>query len=210
MDNYKGIKNIILDFGGVIIDVDYHRTEKEFTFLGAKNFNDIFNQARQSSLFDSWEIGEISENEFFSRLEKYLPSGTPREASIAAWNAMMGGFPKENYELLIRLKEDYRTFLLSNTNETHLRHYFGKLNEMYGLKNMDSFFEKTYYSNQIHMRKPNVEIFEHIIKENKLVPNETLFVDDSIQHVEGARKAGIQAHHLKKPQKLTELFPLKF
>ncbi len=208
MDNYKNIKNIILDFGGVIIDINYHLTEKAFALLGVENFDDIFNQARQSKLFDRWDKGEISENEFFITLEKHLPSGTSRDETLSAWNAMLGDFPKENYDLLNRLKTRYRTFLLSNTNDAHLRHYFDKLNEMYDLRNMDSFFEKTYFSNQIHMRKPDVEIFEHIIRENMLVPHETLFVDDSIQHVEGARKAGLQAHHLEKPQKLTELFPL--
>ncbi len=202
----SNIKNLILDFGGVIIDVDYNRTINAFKTLGLKNFDELFNQASQSRLFDLFDTGECSSDEFFGRLEKYLSPAVSRQQVVSAWNAMLGGFPKENYELLLKLKTHYRTFLLSNTNETHLDYYFSKLKEWYGISNMDGFFEETYYSHQIHLRKPETEIFEYVIDENRLNPRETLFVDDSLQHVKGARKAGLHAIHLKPPSRLRDIF----
>jgi putative hydrolase of the HAD superfamily len=121
---------------------------------------------------------------------------------------MLGDFPLENYELLLQMKNRYRTFLFSNTNETHLDFYFRKLKAWYGIDDMDPLFEKTYYSCRLGLRKPDVEGFQHIIAENNLNPAETLFIDDSIQHVEGARKAGLRAFHLQKPMTLKEVLIL--
>ena len=203
---HKGIKNIIFDFGGVIINIDYLLTRDAFIKLGIENFDEIYNQLKQNPVFDKFEIGEIEEGEFFGELEKLSPPNIERSALISAWNAMLLDFPKENYEFLMQIKGKYRTFLLSNTNEAHLEFYFKKLKDWYGIENMDPLFEKTYYSCRVKLRKPNVEIFEHLLHENKLNPEETLFIDDSPQHVEGAKKAGLKAHHLVKPEGIIDLF----
>jgi len=206
MNLLTGIKNIIFDFGGVIININYLLTKDVFAQLGIENFDEIYSQLKQNPVFDKFETGEIGENEFFSELEKYTPVPIERSALIEAWNAMLLDFPKPNYELLKQIKGKYRTFLLSNTNETHLEYYFKKLEVWYKMDSMDSLFEKTYYSCRINLRKPNVDIFEYVLQNNNLNPEETLFIDDSLQHVEGARMAGLRAHHLVKPENITDIF----
>jgi FMN phosphatase YigB (HAD superfamily) len=187
MEILKGIKNIIFDFGGVVIDIDYHRTKDSFKDLGAENFDELYSQFQQKQLFSLFETGEINEDDFFSGLKSMLPVSIETEKLIHAWNAMLLDFPGENYEFLKSIKSRYRTFLLSNTNETHLEYYFNRIKEWYGIENMDSLFEKTYYSCRLGLRKPNPEIFEFVLKDAGLLPEETLFIDDSPQHVEGAR-----------------------
>ena len=196
MNLTKGIKNIIFDFGGVIINIDYLLTRDAFIKLGITNFDEIYNQLKQNPVFDKFETGEIEEDEFFVALEKLSPPNIERSALISAWNAMLLDFPIENYDFLKQIKGKYRTFLLSNTNETHLDFYFKKLKDWYSIENMDPLFEKTYYSCRVKLRKPNVEIFECVLDDMGLSPEETLFIDDSPQHVEGAKKAGLRAHHL--------------
>jgi len=200
------IKNIIFDFGGVIINIDYFLSRDAFKKLGVENFDEIYSQFQQTPIFDLFEIGRIDEETFFSELENLAKIKLQRKDSLAAWNAMLLDFPKENYEFLKQIKNKYRTFLLSNTNETHLETYFKKLKGWYGIDNMDSLFEKTYYSCRLYLRKPDVEIFNYVINDASLNPAETLFIDDSPQHVEGARKAGLQAYHLVKPEGIIDLF----
>lgn len=204
--NHHTIKNIIFDFGGVIINLHYSLTLEKLKNLGINDFEKHFTQYSQSGLFDKLDKGLISGEDFFTELAMLYPVKPAKSALTDAWNAMLLDFPQERADLLRNLKTRYRTFLLSNTNEIHLDYFFGKLNEWYGVGNMSSFVHKEYYSNRIHMRKPDIEIFKHVIDENNLVPEETLFIDDTLQHIEGAKKAGLNAYHLVPPETITELF----
>ncbi len=120
---------------------------------------------------------------------------------------MLLDFPSAHLKLLQNLKSHYNTYLLSNTNESHITYYNNKIKDWYGLDSFLPLFDEVYYSHEVKMRKPDPEVFEHILKENDLIPDETLFIDDSYQHIEGANTLGIRTHHLKKPQKITDIFP---
>lgn len=205
MNLLHGIKNIIFDFGGVVINIDYQKTRDAFMSSGIENFDQVYSQAKQNPIFDLFETGKIHEEDFFSELERLAPSGIQRDKIKSAWNAMLLDFPEENLQFLKKIKNSYRTFLLSNTNEAHLKYYFGKVKDWYGIDNMDPLFEKAMYSCRLGYRKPHAEIFELVLKENRLDPSETLFIDDSLQHVEGAKKCGIRAHHLQKKENIITL-----
>lgn len=206
MDPLKGIKNIIFDWGGVIINISYPSTRQAFIDMGMKDFDEHFSQFRQTEIFNRLDIGKASGEEFFEAIIREIPQEVSMEEVRNAWNAMLQDFPEENYELLKRLKGQYRTFLYSNTNEPHLEYYFARLKKQYGIDSMDPLFEKAYYSCRFGMRKPDKESFIKILEENNLIPEETLFIDDTLMHVEGARKAGINAIHLAPPARLTSLF----
>lgn len=199
------IKNIIFDLGGVCININYFLTRDAFIKLGIKNFDEIYSQAKQNPVFDLFETGKIDEDAFFSELENQTNHQIKRTDAIVAWNAMLLDFPEENFKTLNEIKSQYRTFLFSNTNETHLEYYFSQIKNWYGLENMDSLFEKAYYSCRLGMRKPNVEAFVRVINENSLNPKETLFIDDSLQHVEGAKAAGLKAYHLNEVMSIAEV-----
>ncbi|MES2567042.1 MAG: HAD family phosphatase [Bacteroidota bacterium] len=199
------IKNIIFDLGGVIINLDYERTINEFNKISNKPFESIFTQLQQSPVFDQFDKGTISESEFFAELRKSIQTEISYEKILHAWNALLLDFPKHRLELLTRLKSKYRLFLLSNTNETHVKKLESILYEQHGYQNLESFFEKVYYSNRIGMRKPDREIFAFVLKENNLNKEETLFIDDSPQHVNGARESGLHAHLLTNGTDISEL-----
>ena len=201
----QGIKNIIFDFGGVIIEIEFDRVRQAFSLLGIGDFDKHFNQFQQSMVFDSFDTGRVSEDEFFSELEKHLRPGVKRAEVVAAWNAMLGRFPEENFQFLMDIKKRYNTYLLSNTNATHIPFYFQKLKEWFGIESMDVFFKKTYYSHQIHLRKPDTAVFDFVCSDAGLEKRETLFIDDSPQHIIGARKAGLRAYHLQKPYTILDL-----
>lgn len=199
------IKNIIFDLGGVIINLDIPKTISEFNKISAQPFESIYTQLQQTPIFDLFDKGHISESEFFLELRQYLKSNVSDGDILYAWNAMLLDFPKHRLELLSELKNNYRIFLLSNTNETHINQFEADLYQQHGYKNLEPFFEKVYYSCRMGMRKPDTEIFETVLKENKLNSSETIFIDDSPQHVNGALKIGIKAHLLPKGKDVKEL-----
>src|SRR5205823_3635700 len=109
---------------------------------------------------------------------------------IDAWNALLLEFPPERIGLLKELKSRYRLFLFSNTNAIH----YNKFRQMYHNSfsgELEDLFEKAYFSHSLGHRKPDTGGFELIIKENRLDPKQTLFVDDAFINVEGALKVGL-------------------
>lgn len=194
LHNYK---NIIFDFGGVIININYQLTTKAFQKLGLENFDELFSKAKQSNLFDLYEKGSISSAEFRKRLNSFLNLKLSDTEIDAAWNAMLLDLPQDRLDLLKKLKQTHRTFLLSNTNEIHIHTIWKTLKTEKGIDGMGDFFENVYLSYEMGMRKPDAEIFEKVLKENNLDPSETLFIDDSPQHIEGAKKLGIQTYWLE-------------
>jgi putative hydrolase of the HAD superfamily len=185
------IKNVIFDLGGVILNIDYHLTAKRFVELGVKNFDELFSQAQQSTLFDDLETGQISPADFRDQLRNIVKLDLTNEQIDDAWNKMLLDLPKERIDILLAAKENYRTFLLSNTNIIHLDAYTEDLQKAHGIENLGKLFEKEYYSHEIELRKPNKEVFEFVLEQNGLEASETLFIDDSIQHIKGANEVGI-------------------
>lgn len=199
------IKNIILDLGGVIINLDIPKTISAFNLIAPSNFETIYTQLQQTPLFDEFDKGLISEEDFFKGLNKALQVNCTQQQLINAWNAMLLDFPQHRLDLLKKLKTNYRLFLLSNTNETHVTEFEKQLQQVNGYQNLEPFFEKVYYSCRMGMRKPDVEIFEQVLKENNLNASETVFIDDTIHHINGALKAGINAYLLPKNKELEDL-----
>lgn len=198
------IKNIILDLGGVIINLDILRTITAFDAMSDEPFQNIYTQLKQTPIFDKYDKGTILELEFFTALKLNIQTHATIDQMKEAWNDMLLDFPVDRLELLKKLKNRYRLFLLSNTNETHIKIFEKKLQQL-GYINLEPFFETVYYSCRMGMRKPNIEIFEYVLQQHHLVATETIFIDDTQQHVDGAQKAGIQAHLLPKNKEVVTL-----
>ncbi len=203
----KESRNIIFDLGGVIFDIDYKLTTEAFRNLGIKEASILYSKSSQAKLFDDLEKGNITEGDFFSEIRKLSHSGSGDQEIRNAWNALLIGLPVENVNLLMELKKDHRLFLLSNTNSIHETAYRKMIVDQFGSFIFDDIFEKIYLSHHLHMRKPDIRIFQFVLKDSQLNPETTIFIDDSPQHVEGGRKAGITSFHLK-DQRLTEFFKM--
>lgn len=192
------VRNIIFDLGGVLLNLDMERTAKSFRELGMLDFDAHYSQAKQSGLFNDFDCGRISSEAFREALKRHLPASTSDAQIDSALNAMLLDLPQERMDLLQLLSKKYRLFLLSNTNEIHVKSFSAYLKKTIGREDFSDYFEKWYYSCRIGKRKPDAEIFEFVLKENHLVAAETIFIDDSIQHVEGAARCGLNALLLDK------------
>ena len=205
MIDLGGIRNVILDLGGVILELDVDRTIRAFHALGFPPLQSSDIILSKYPFFLEYETGKISTDEFIHQIMGLFGDHVTREKVLDAWNAMILGFTRENINLLLDLRGKYSLFLLSNTNAIHEKIYNGQLRREHGIENLDRIFEKVYYSHRLKMRKPDPEIFRHVLKDSDLVPGESLYIDDTQVHVEMARSLGIQAYHLAYPERLTDI-----
>jgi glucose-1-phosphatase len=198
------IKNIILDFGGVLFDIDYHAPHREFTKLGWSEFNIDYSQAAQNEIYDLLEIGAIEPKTFWDYLTSKMP-GVPIIEIEKAWNSILLHPISHRIEKLHLLKSKYRTCLLSNTNAIHAPVFERMMQASGEWQMMLDNFDAIHYSHDIKMRKPHPETFLHVCQLHHFRPEETIFVDDSIQHVKGAIEAGLIGLHLTPSIELFEL-----
>lgn len=202
------IKNIIFDFGGVIIPINYHLCGKALELFGYHDFNKLFNQASQHHLFDEFEKGHISPEIFRQNMRELTGLSLSDREIDEVWNAMILDYSDEHIALLKKVKTHYRIFLLSNSNQIHYNKFFPEFCRNYGFSAFDELFDKAYFSHEMHQRKPDPEVFLTVLKEQGLLADETLFIDDSIQHVKSAAQLGIHTHFLDpaKGERTPDLF----
>ena len=201
----ENIKNIIFDLGGVLLNVDYHKTADAFKALGATKFDELYSQTNANHLFEALETGEISEVDFYQKIYNYCKPGTSVDQMQAAWNAILLNFREDSLIILNTLKSKYNLFLLSNTNSIHLTAFNKTLLETTGNASLDQYFKKSYYSHIIQMRKPYVETYNWVLKHGNMLAAETLFIDDSINNINGAIDAGIKTHLLLPTETIRDL-----
>ncbi len=202
----RGFKNIIFDFGGVIIDIDYNRTISAFQNLGIRNFEERSLKLIQSGLFDDLETGAVTPEEFRQQIRNISDEPLTDAQINTAWNAILVDVPEEKINFLDQLKSDHRLFLLSNTNKIHEKTFTEMIMKKFGENVLTKIFERVYFSHHLKLRKPDPEIFRYVLKANNLEASETLFVDDSLQHIEAAKEVGLQTYHYKIGNSLQSIF----
>ena len=168
------IKNVVFDFGDVFINLDKEAPIKELKRLG---INEISHEMIE--IAKQFEIGAFSSNEFVNKFTTMFPKILESDFKNA-WNAILKDFPRHRFDFLRTLSESkkYRLFLLSNTNAIHIA-YIQKQWGVQLFNEFKSFFEQFYLSHEIHLRKPSSEIYEFVLSENDLIPEETFFIDDT-------------------------------
>lgn len=193
------IKSIIFDLGGVIINVDASFTMAAFSKLGIPNPHEIFTLEKQGRLCDRLEVGDITAREFICELSELTPNDVPYEEILTAWNAMLLDIPAHRIDLLKQLRKKYDLYLLSNTNPMHTQYVNNLMLKTHDIT-FEDLFLKIYYSFEVGLRKADPKVFQHILDENELNPNQTLLVDDLENNILSAHNLGIQTLHVKRNQ----------
>lgn len=200
----QGIKNIIFDLGGVLLNLDMNKTLNAYKSMGIENIESYFKIGHADSFFKLYETGDISDEEFLYRIEQLEGNTGTREEILAAWNALLLDFPKQRVNWLQSLKSNYRLFLFSNTNALHLDYFQRVFQQDHGF-HMDELFEKAYYSHLVNLRKPDHASYRLVLDENNLLAHETVFIDDALINVEAANTVGIKGVHLEKGREVVDL-----
>ncbi|MFN0213975.1 MAG: HAD family hydrolase [Saprospiraceae bacterium] len=187
------IRNILFDFGNVLFDLNLSAFEREMALLLGDRFDAAKENLGRDRVFELYETGGINTAEFVEKLchasETLL---TPKQVT-AAWNAIFIGMPQHRFEMLMRLRQRFKVFLLSNINDLHERWIIDYMLREHGLSEYESrYFDGVYFSHLIRLRKPSLEAFEYVLADAEILPEETVFFDDLPENVDAARMLGIQ------------------
>jgi FMN phosphatase YigB (HAD superfamily) len=204
---HPSVRNLIFDLGGVILDLSVDHTIESFSKLSGVPKQKVMDIFHSSPGFNDYESGKMTDAGFRDYLRDIYKTDSSDQQIDACWNAMLGGIAMEKLHLLRRLKKSYSVYLLSNTNEIHLSYINSMiLPKLTGERSLDSYFHKAYYSHRMLKRKPDVEIFEQVLRENQLKASDTLFFDDNSLNVEGAKLAGLQTVYVTSPDLILDYF----
>jgi len=189
------ITTIIFDLGGVILNLDQDRTLRAFKRLGV----DLEDINEMSTIFSDFEVGKINANDFRQAIMTHLKGNATENEIDAAWNAMLLDLPTERLTYLKFLRKNFNVHLLSNTNSIHIDAFNKYLLDEHPNIDWYAQFDKVYYSYEIGLRKPNKDIYEFVLQENKLKPHECLFIDDLKANLNGAGHVGMHTIWAKNP-----------
>ena len=202
----KNIRNLIFDFGGVLIDLDRNRCIEQFRQLGLTDIDKMLDVSHQQDFFLQLETGRISCEEFRDCVSLHIGRPVSDEAIDEAWNSFLVGIPTYKLDLLLELRKDYMVYLLSNTNAIHWewarKHAFPHK----GFRTED-YFEQAFLSYEMHLAKPNPAIYRQLLEETGIRPEETLFIDDSPENCSVAQTLfGISTYCPKPHEDWSHLF----
>lgn len=198
-------RNLIFDLGGVIINLETNRTVQAFAQL-AGQLPDALRPLMAEPFFNEYEKGNLTDEQFRAHVRSALSLSCSDEAIDRAWNAMLLDIPTAKIRLLQQLAGSHRLFLLSNTNPIHFACFNAQVAKLTGHESLAPYFERTYYSHQLNMRKPDEEIYKHVLTDAGLTAAETLFLDDNEANLAGAKRVGIQAFHVHHPDVIFDFF----
>ncbi len=193
------IKNLIFDMGGVLIDLDQHKCMDNFKKLGFKNIADYIDPYTQQGFFADFETGNISVQEFYTIVKSKCRNNITDEDIANALNSFLLEIPQKKLDAILKLREQFKIFLLSNTNAIH----FPWISQKY---EFDKYFDKCYTSYTLHYVKPDPRIFIHVLKDAGIQASETLFIDDSPVNIAAASNLGFLTHLAKEKEDFTQLF----
>lgn len=201
----KNIKNIVFDLGGVLIDLDFKNGTNGLQKAGFTNAKEQLLAFERESIFQRFELGEMTENEFRNAIRKNSIVTLTDTEIDNLWNQILLEIPRKKLELILDLRGKYRVYLLSNTNPIHWNYIRNNAFNYRGFR-VNDYFEKTFLSFEMHLAKPDKAIFEKMLQDANLLPEETLFIDDMEVNCKAAEELGIQAYHYHIGDDLNKIF----
>ena len=200
------IKNIIFDLGGVILDIDENIVYKELEKMGI-NVSELSHSKEFMDIFSKFDIGVYTAPTFRKKIKALLGQEKMTDQKFdAIWNAMLLDIPRERIEAIEKVKKHYKIFLMSNSNVIHYDLYVRDLQLRFGYNEFDELFNKSYFSFAEHLEKPDPRFFELILDHEGLIPEETLFIDDTAENIKVAKSLGIHTYHIRRDELVRNLF----
>lgn len=189
----KLIKNVIIDLGGVVIDLDRDKCVKAFEKLGLDNVDSMLDLYRQEEPFLSVETGRITAAEFYDQLRSLTGKNSTDIEFENAFNEFLVGLPLERLKALRNMRaEGFKLYMISNTNAIMFDGWIKRAFMQEGLR-VGDYFDGIITSFAEGVCKPDAQIFETVLNRFNLNPEESVLLDDSEANCNAARKLGINA-----------------
>lgn len=209
-DLLQGVDAIIFDFGNVLLDLDYPKIIQEFKKVAKKNQENIRKLVVDSKVLVKFEKSEIGPDHFRAAVNQILGIKLSDDDFDVKWNSILKSITKERMNKVVQIGKRFDTYLLSNSNIIHELAFEEMVMASTGKPSIRDFFKEAYFSHEIGMRKPDKDIYEHVVEEINNYPSRMLFLDDRLDNVEAARAVGMKAVQIFNPDKqLNEIFGLE-
>ena len=200
------IKNIIFDLGGVILDIDENIVCKELEKMGI-SVTELFHSKEFMDIMSKFDTGIYTAPTFRKKVKAFIGQEKMTDQKFdSIWNSMLLDIPRERIEAIEKVKKHYKIFLMSNSNVIHYDLYVRDLQLRFGYNEFDELFNKSYFSFAEHLEKPDPRFFELILDHEDLLPEETLFIDDTAENIKVAKSLGIHTYHISREELVRNLF----
>jgi len=199
------MKTIIFDFGGVLLNLNMQNCIDAFSRLGYNKIDELIDHYKQKGVFLDFEEGKITTDVFFTELQKIVGLQTSIESLKDAYLSFLGDLPQYKLDLILKLRKKYNVYMLSNINQFIFEYckktYFETNNFAF-----EDYFDKAYLSYEMGVCKPDKLIFEKMIADSGIIPNQCLFLDDGIKNIETAKSLGFNAYFVRPNENFLHLF----
>lgn len=182
--------------GGVIFRQDSEEAFRRFREVGLdpEKYMGAFGQ---KEFFLDVEIGKIDADTFCRKMAE--ASGREHvswEEAQHCWLGFLKDVPVERLHYLLELKKHYHVCLLSNTNPFMMSFTRSSKFSSDG-KPISFYFDTLFCSYEMKAYKPDSEIFIKALDTDKMIADETLFLDDSMKNIVAAQRLGLQTLYVK-------------
>ena len=203
----QGVKNIMFDLGGVIIDLNRQHVIDAFKAIGCEQIGLSLDNSHQQGLFLDLDEGRISPAQFHDKIREITGLNITDEAIDHAYNQFLVGIPLYKLQMLRHLREHYKIIMLSNTNAIMFESEIPKLFTAEGLT-MNDYFDRIFTSYELGISKPDPRCFQAVIDQSGIIPSETLFLDDSQANLDVAAQMGFKTYLALPYQDYSSIFNL--
>ncbi len=185
----KNIKVIFFDIGGVLLHIYPDKMINRISDITGLSYDRVRLSFPEKG-HDIYEKGQMTNQEWFYTFKSALPGNIDLKENEfwGAW-AMILGEESKVIDILLELKKYYKVWLLSNTNPKHIQ---DELDNKFVFPHL---VDGAIYSYEVGLRKPHKSIYIKACELAKVDPVESVFIDDLIENIDGAKKVGINGIH---------------
>lgn len=184
------IKYVIFDFAGVITDLTWEGAVVSFTKIGLKNADKILDRYQQNGIFQALEEGRMDMETFRKEFSAMCGRDLTHDEIREAWMGYFNGMDERKLDFIEELRKDYKVYLLSNTNP-YIMDWACSPNFTSKGKGLNDYFDKLYLSYETGYTKPHEGIFNYMLNDANINPDEAMFIDDGLTNVEAAHRLGM-------------------
>ncbi|WP_057936690.1 HAD family hydrolase [Algoriphagus resistens] len=206
MKNAPDADFLIFDLGNVIIDIDYQRAIQLIKQEISTDFHHKVDGFYLTDFHKDYEVGRMDSDRFRQEVRAYFQQDWSDGKVDELWNNLLLKIPSERLELISKLRENFQVGVLSNTNSIHIQAVNSILKNEHGLENFDPIFDWVFFSHEMGLSKPSLEIYEKMLVDLGTSGDRVIFFDDLPANVEGAKAVGIQAVHVTGPEVIFDYF----
>ena len=187
------IEALLFDLGGVVIKIDFDRAFRVWAHFSALSSQEIRARFRMEGGYEQHERGEIDASAYFEHLRNTLSLNGSDEQIAAGWNAVFAGEIAQTVDYVLAAGSALPCFAFTNSNPTHQRVWKASYPRVVAA------FQRIFVSPELGLRKPEKAAFDAIADTTCISSRAMLFFDDTMENVQGARTAGLQAVHVRGP-----------